>query len=114
MLDVIKTIKLHIHYRHNGTVSNCLVMEHNNQEYVLRSGIRGSIYAFTLDEEVYVLSTNKTIGYIGMSRYMVSEPIPINNVLLCDIQEIKEILGDDWKRRRPITIAQKLFFNLYN
>ena len=87
MHDVTKTIKLHAHYRHNGTIFNCMVMDYQGASYYLPCGLNDTINVFTLDTDIYVLNINLNIGYIGFTIYQVSDPYPIKSIF-CHVHNV--------------------------
>jgi hypothetical protein len=107
------SIKLYTNYRYEGTYISALILEHNGNNYHLHAGARDIIYVFTESLGIYVLITNKGLGYVELHSYMVPESDPINSVILHNPQEIIETLGARWESMKPLTIVQKLINCLY-
>lgn len=96
-----------------GIQINCLVLEHNHDNYHLQGGTRDTIHVFSESIALYVLSINRSTGTMGLNAYMVPESDPINSVYLHNNQEIREYLGNKWESMEPVSIVQKLINYLY-
>jgi hypothetical protein len=114
MIQIISpSIKLHTFYQYQGTYINALILEHQGNNYHLEGGTSDTIYIFTENIGIYVLTINKGLGYIGLNSYMTPEPDPINSLFLHNLRDIRETLGNKWEGMKPLTIVQKLINYLY-
>ncbi|GFE57404.1 hypothetical protein [Geobacter sp. AOG1] len=91
-----------------GLFSQGLVLEHQGKSYLLHAGFRDKVHVFTKSICLYVLTINRTLGYIGLDAYMSSEPDPINTIFLHSEYQITDVLGRKWEHMTPRTIASRL------
>ncbi|NVN90948.1 MAG: hypothetical protein HXX11_10130 [Desulfuromonadales bacterium] len=91
-----------------GLHSGGLILEHRGNSYHLNAGLSDSVHVFTSSIAIYVLTTNRGHGYIGLDAYLPNEPDPINTVFLHSDYQFTETLGSKWKYMSPRTIATKL------
>lgn len=96
-----------------GTNIKSLILEHQGNNYQLHGGTRDTIYVFTESIGIYVLTTNKGLGYVGLDAYMSPEPDPLNSIFLHAPYEVKEVLGAKWEQMNPETIVRRLINYLY-
>lgn len=92
----------------SGIHIQSLVFDHNGNRYHLSGGTSDTIYVFTESIGIYVLTINKSLGYVGLNSYMAPEPDPINSVFLHNLQEVKVVLGPKWDSTNPATMVRKL------
>ena len=107
------SIKLHTIPQNQGTYLNTLILNHKGNNYHLHGGTRDTIYVFTESIGIYVLTINKSLGYMGLNSYMVPECDPINSLFLHNHQEISEHLGNKWESMKAESIVKKLIQYLY-
>ena len=113
MENITQSIKLIPHYRHQGTVFNCIILEHDQYRYFLSCGSQDAIYAFKQGVGVYVLNVNESKGYIGLNSFMGLGPYAINSVFIHTLDDVEVSLGADWRTLEPELIAAKLLDYLY-
>ncbi len=85
-----------------------LVLEHNNRNYYLNAGTRDTIHIFTKSICIYVLTINRSLGYIGLDAYYPTEEDPIMTIFLHSDHQITDALGTRWHLMNPSIIATKL------
>ena len=108
MTAITPVIKLHTCYQYQGTYINALILNYQNNNYHLHGGTSDTIHVFTESIGIYVLTTNKCLGYVGLNCYMAPEPDPLNSVFLHNPQEVKEVLGNKWESASPESLVRKL------
>ena len=115
MTAINPTIKLFTSKEGNnaGIQINCLILEHNNDNYHLHGGTRDTIHVFIESIALYVLVINRSNGTIGLNAYMTPEPDPINSMYLHNNKEISEYLGNKWEGMTPVSIVKQLINYLY-
>ena len=91
-----------------GLHSRGLILEHQGKTFNLNAGTSDSVHVFESYIAIYVLTTNRGLGYMGLDAYMSNEHDPINTVFLHSDYQFKEILGSKWKHMSARTIATKL------
>lgn len=94
--------------QNSGLHISSLVLEHNGNCYHLHGGTRDTIHVFTQGVCIFVLTINKTLGYIGFNAYMTPEPDPINSIFLQSTRDIKDTLGHKWETMTPKSIVSRL------
>ena len=85
-----------------------LILEHDNQTYHLKAGLRDTIHIFTESICIYVLIINRPLGYLGLDVYYPNEPDPIHTIFLHSDYQITDCLGIRWKQMSPLTLATRL------
>jgi len=115
MIQISPTIRLFTYQETNesGLQIKSLVFSHNCNNYHLQGSTGATIYIFTEGLGIYVLTINKTAGYIGLNCYMAPEPDYLNTICLHSNQEIIEILGKKWEQIKPEAITKRLIEYLY-
>jgi hypothetical protein len=101
-------IKLHTSREYQGTYLNCLIIEHQGNNYHLHGSTGTTIHAYSESICLYILSINRTLNSIGLFAYMAPEPDVLNSVSLHNNQEIKDILGQQWEQMKPDAIVKRL------
>jgi hypothetical protein len=96
-----------------GLQIRSLILNHNGNNYHLHGGTRDTMHVFTESLGIYVLTVNKSLGYMGLNSYMTPEPDPINSMFMHNNQEISEYLGKSWEQMKPETIVKRLIQYLY-
>jgi hypothetical protein len=91
-----------------GLHSRGLILEHQGQSYRLNAGTSDAVHTFTKSIILYVLTTNRSLGYIGLDAYMPNEPDPINTIFLHSEQDIKDTLGPKWELLSPSTAIMRM------
>jgi hypothetical protein len=84
------------------------MLDHQGMTYVLNAGTSDRIYVFRESVCLYVLTVNRSLGYVGLDAYMPEEPEPINSVFLHIEQHIADVLGPEWEDLSPRTMALRL------
>ena len=97
----------------SGLHIRSLILEHQGNNYHLNGGTRDTIHVFTESIGIYVLTVNKSLGYMGLNSYMTPEPDPINSMFMHNNQETNEYLGKSWEQLKPETIVKRLIQYLY-
>lgn len=92
----------------SGLQIRTLILEYNSNNYHLSGGTNDTIFVFTQGVCIFVLTINKTAGYVGLNAYMTPEPDPINSIFLQSITDIRDTLGSKWEQLSPKTIVTKL------
>ena len=113
MNQIIPTIKLLTTQEDQATYINCLIINHNSNNYHLHGSTGNIIYAFSESICLYVLSMNRALCTMGLYAFMSAEPDYINSICLHSHQEIKQMLGHQWESMEPMAIVQKLIKHLY-
>jgi hypothetical protein len=114
MTTIIPTIKLFTRPNDiTGTHINSLIFEHQGNNYHLQGRTTDTTHVFTEGLGIYVLTVNKSHGYIGLNSYMSPEPDYLNTICLHNNQEISEYLGNKWEGMKPVTIVKQLINYLY-
>lgn len=110
MTTITPTIRLYTYQESQeaGLHIRSLVLIYQGNNYHLHGGSRDTIYTFTESICLYVLTINKSLGYMGLNTYMTPEPDPINSVFLQNYRVIKETLGHKWEALAPLTIVRRL------
>lgn len=102
------SIMLHTIPNHHGTDINALVLNHNGNNYHFHGSTGDSIFVFTESIGIYLLTINKTNGYIGLNCFMAPEPDRLNSVFLDTPHQIKEVLSHKWESLAPAAIVRRL------
>lgn len=115
MIQITPTIRLltYLESLETGLQIKTLILNHQGNNYHLHGGTRDTIHVFTEGLGIYVLTVNKSIGYMGLNAFLVPEPDPINSMFLHNYNEVRECLGSKWEQMKPITIVLKLIEYLY-
>lgn len=92
----------------SGTQIKSLVLEYNGNNYHLEGGTKDIIHVFTKGVCIFVLTINKTLGYIGFNAYMTPEPDPINSIFLQSNRDVRDTLGHKWETMTPKSIVSRL------
>jgi len=91
-----------------GLHSRGLILEHRGNSYHLTAGLSDTVHVFSSSIAIYVLTTNRGLGYLGLDAYLPSEQDPINTIFLHSDYMFTDYLGSSWKIMSPRTIATKL------
>jgi hypothetical protein len=91
-----------------GLHSRGLILYYENRSYRLRAGTGDTIHVFTRSIYLFVLTLNRSLGYLGLDAYMPMEQEPINTIFLHSEHQIMELLGRHWNRMAPETLAIRL------
>jgi len=62
---------------------------------------------------LYVLSTNSTLGYLGLEIFDASSGEEYEQIFLQYEWELEEYLGEDWEQMEPVAIVRKLVAKLF-
>ena len=108
MKAITPNIRLHTCNQHHEIYLNTLILEHQGNNFHLHGGTRDTIHVFEQCICLYVLTINKSLGYVGLNTYMAPEPDPINSIFLHTEQQIIETLGNRWTQMTPSTMAARL------
>ena len=108
MTAITPTIKLFTSNKNTGIQINSLIMAHNGNHYHFHGATNDTIHVFQQSIALYVLTTNKGNGTMGLNAFMVPESDPINTIHLHTPQDIKETLGAKWEQLSPKAITMKL------
>ncbi|MEA5115676.1 MAG: hypothetical protein VB050_16790 [Geobacteraceae bacterium] len=110
MTPIIPSIRMMTYEEVNqkGLFNRGLKFEHQGCSYNLHAGMSDKVYVFTRSICIYVLTINRSLGYIGLDAYMPEEPNPINTIFLHDEDQIIECLGGKWGQLSPRTVAERL------
>ena len=93
---------------HAGLHNRGLILEHQGQSYRLNAGTTDTIHTFQESIVVNVLTTNRSLGYVGFDAYMPMEQDPINTIFFHSEKDLSDVLGARWKRLIPRTMAHRL------
>ena len=85
-----------------------LILEHGGVTYNLNAGTSDKIHVFTRSICIFVLTTNMSLGYIGLDAYESAEPDPINTIFLHSEYQFSDYLGRNWRLLSPRAIVQRL------
>lgn len=88
--------------------SRGLVLDYEGRTYFLHAGLKDKIHVFTRSIYFFVLTTNISLGYIGLDVYMPNQQDPINTIFLHSEYQISDYLGRNWKQLSAGSIAQRL------
>lgn len=91
-----------------GLFNRGLVLDYEGRTYFLHAGLKDKIHVFTRSIYVFVLTTNITLGYIGLDAYMTCEQDPINTIFLHSEYQFSDYLGRNWKQLSASSIAKRL------
>lgn len=91
-----------------GLHSRGLILEYQGQSYRLNAGTSDTVHTFTKSIVLYVLTTNRSLGYIGFDAYVPMESDPINTIFFHSEQDMVDVLGARWKQLSPRTMAHRL------
>jgi len=108
MTPITPTLKLHTHQGRDGIHLNSIIMKHKGNNYHLYAGTRDTIYIFSENIALYVLTVNREHGKIGLNAYMSPEPFPINSFHMHSTKEIKDLFGSNWEQLPALDITLKL------
>ena len=96
MIAIIPTIKLFTSQDHDSITINNLILEYKGNHYQFHGGTNDTVHAFTESIAIYILTTNRSNGTMGLSAFMSPEPHPINCIYLHTPGQIRKCLGDNW------------------
>ena len=91
-----------------GLHSRGLILEHQGQSYRLNAGTSDAVHTFTKSVVLYVLTSNRSLGYVGFDAYMPGEEDPINTIFFHSERDMTDVLGARWKQLSPRTMARRL------
>jgi hypothetical protein len=91
-----------------GLHSRGLMIDYDKRSYRLNAGNQDTIHVFTRSIYLFVLTINRSFGYIGLDAYMPMEEEPINSIFLHSEHHISELLGRHWSMMTPETLATRL------
>lgn len=91
-----------------GLLNRGLVLDYEGRKYFLHAGLKDTIHVFTRSIYLLVLTTNLSLGYIGLDAYTPNEQDPINTIFLHSEYQITDYLGRNWKRMSAVTMAHRL------
>jgi hypothetical protein len=91
-----------------GLHSRGLMLEYENRSYKFNSGTSDTIHVFSRSIYLFVLTINRSLGYLGLDAYVPLEEEPINTIFLHSEYQIKELLGKHWNQMTPETLAIRL------
>jgi len=78
----------------------------------IAAGRSDHVHVFRESTVLYVLSTNSTIGYIGLEIFDASSGEEYDNIFLQFQWEFEEYLGAKWSELTPLTIIKKFILFL--
>jgi hypothetical protein len=84
------------------------MLDYEDRSYKLNSGTSDKIHVFTRNIYLFVLTINRSIGYIGLDAYVSLEEEPINTIFPHSDYQIRELLGRNWNQMTPQTLATGL------
>ena len=93
---------------HAGHHSRGQILEYENRTYKLNAGTSDKIHVFSRSIYQFVLTINRSLGYVGLDAYVPLEEEPINTIFLHSDYQIKELLGNHWNQMTPETLATRL------
>jgi hypothetical protein len=85
-----------------------LILEYEGRRYFLNAGTSDKVHVFTRSIYLFVLTINRSLGYMGLDAYVPLEDEPINSIFLHSEYQMKEYLGKNWNRMTPDTLASRL------
>jgi hypothetical protein len=85
-----------------------LTMEYRGTTYNLTAGLSDQIHIFTRSICIFVLTVNKSLGYIGLDAYEPNEVDPVNSIFLHSDYQLQDILGPKWDQLSPKSITNTL------
>ena len=88
--------------------SRGLMLEYEGKDYRLNSGTSDTIHVFTRSIYLFVLTLNRSLGYMGLDAYVPNDDEPINTIFLHSEHQIRELLGRNWNQMTPETLAIRL------
>jgi hypothetical protein len=91
-----------------GLHSRGLILEYEGKRYRLSAGTSDTIHVFTRSIYLFVLTLNRSLGYMGLDAYVPLEKEPINTIFLHSEHQIRELLGRNWNQMTPETLANRL------
>jgi hypothetical protein len=91
-----------------GIQLQTLILEFNGNNYHLPGYTGDTIHVYQQSICLYVLTSNKLRGYVGLNTYMAPEPDSINSVCLHTAQDISHALGPKWEELSPLEMTLKL------
>jgi hypothetical protein len=91
-----------------GLHSRGLMIDYENRSYRLNAGSQDKVHVFTRSIYLFVLTINRSLGYIGLDAYMPMEEEPINTIFLHSEHQIRELIGRHWSMMTPETLATRL------
>jgi hypothetical protein len=110
MEEVIPIVKMMTYEEadQKGLFNRGLVLDYEGRTYFLNAGLKDKIHVFTRSIYVFVLTTNISLGYIGLDAYMPYEQDPINTIFLHSEYQFSDYLGRNWRQLSAGTIALRL------
>ena len=93
---------------HAGFHSRGSMLEYENRTYKLNSGTSDTIHIFTRSIYLFVLTLNRSLGYMGLDAYVLLEEEPINTIFLHSEYQLRELLGRNWNQMSPETLSIRL------
>jgi len=110
MKELIPNVKMMTYEEadQKGLFNRGLVLDYEGRTYFLNAGIKDKIHVFTRSIYIFVLTTNPSLGYIGLDAYMPNEQDPINTIFLHSEYQFSDYLGCNWKQLSASSIAQRL------
>jgi hypothetical protein len=91
-----------------GLHSRGLILEYQGKSYRLNAGTSDTVHTFQKSIVLYVLTSNRSLGYVGFDAYMPGEQDPINTIFFHTEQDMAGALGARWKQLSPRTMAVRL------
>lgn len=85
-----------------------LILEHHGNSYRLNAGTSDIVRVYRTNLALYVLTLNRSLGYLGLDAYVSTDHDPINTVFLHSEHQIKEVLGSHWHQMSAGTITRRL------
>jgi hypothetical protein len=85
-----------------------LILEHHGNSYRLNAGTSDTVRVYQASLALYVLTLNRSLGYLGLDAYVPADQDPINTVFLHSEHVIKETLGAHWHQMSACTITRRL------
>jgi hypothetical protein len=94
--------KKHHHYNPG------LVLVYKGHRYPIDSGQRDRIDVFEEEGLLYILSSNRRVGYVGLQVLDPKDGKEVAQIFLQNSQDLEEILGEDWNDLGPEEILKLL------
>lgn len=91
-----------------GLFNRGLILDYEGRKYFLHAGLKDKIHVFTRSIYLFVLTTNISLGYIGLDAYFPNQQDPINTIFLHSEYQFSDYLGHNWRQLSASTIAQRL------
>lgn len=89
-----------------------LAIDHKSITYRLSGGTMDIIHVFESGPNLFVLSINRTLSYVGLDAYVGEESDPVRSAFFQYEWELYEYVGRNWRDLTPVTLTEKLIYHL--